>query len=67
MVSFDPSFRSMLVKEVVEGEGALWTEGIISWLSINRITYQVNRIKFVDGAFHPCGGVSLRVEFQASG
>ena len=35
MVSFDSIFRSMLIKYIVEEEGALWTEGRISWLSIN--------------------------------
>ena len=36
MVSFDLSFRSMLIGVIVEDEGELFTEGIISWLSINR-------------------------------
>ena len=36
MVSFDFSVRSILIEEIVEDEGALWTEGLISWISSNR-------------------------------
>ena len=35
MVSFDLSFRSMLIGVIVEDEGEMFTEGIISWLSMN--------------------------------
>ena len=52
MVSFDLSFRSILVKEIVENEGALWTERRISWLSINIGSSKGNRLQVVDGAFH---------------
>ena len=53
MVSFDFSFGSMLTEEIVEDEGALWTEGSISWLSMNIGSYQGKRVKSVDGAFFP--------------
>ena len=58
MVPFDLSFRSMLIKEIVEDEGALRTEGSISWISINIGSYRGKSIHVVDGAFHTCVGVS---------
>ena len=36
MVSLNLSFRSTYIKEIVEDEEALWTEGSISWLFINK-------------------------------
>ena len=54
MVSFDLSFRSMLTEEIVEDEGAIWTEVSISWISINRVYYHDKRVQFVDGSFRPC-------------
>ena len=59
MVSFDLSFRSMLIEEIVEDEGALWTEESSSWLSMNRGSCQGKRVHVVEGALHPCVGVSL--------
>ena len=63
MVSFDFSFRSMLIEEIVKDEGALWTKGGISWLSINRGSYRVKIVQVDDGAFHPCVGVSSGAAF----
>ena len=57
MASFDFSFISMLTKENFENKGALWTEGIISWISITIRYYQFNRVKVVDGYFLPYVGV----------
>ena len=34
----------MLVEDIVEDEGALWTEGSILWLSVNRGSYQGKRL-----------------------
>ena len=44
MVFFDLSFKSMLIEEIVEDKGSLWTYGRISWLSINRGFYEVNKV-----------------------
>ena len=63
MVSFDLSFRSMLIEEIVEDEGALWNEGIILCLFINRGYYQVNMLQVVYGAFCNCSGVSPGATF----
>ena len=41
----------MFIDEIVEDERALWTEGSISWLSINRGSYQGKRLKIVDSDF----------------
>ena len=57
MVSFDLSFRSMLIEDIVEDDGALWTEGIISWLSINRGSYHGKNVQVVNGTFFPCVGI----------
>ena len=57
MVSFDMSFRPMPIKEIVEEEGALLTEGIISWLSIDRGYSQGNKVQVVNGSFCTCIGV----------
>ena len=57
MVSLDFIFRSILIEEIVEGEGALWADGSISWLSINRGSYCGKRVQVVDSAFLPCVGV----------
>ena len=51
MVYFDLSFRSMLIGEIAEDEGALWTEVSISWISIIRCSYHGNNVQVVDGAF----------------
>ena len=59
MVSFDLSFRSMLIEEIVEYEGALWTEGSISWLSNNRGSYHGKKVHVVDCAFLHCISVSV--------
>ena len=59
MVSFNFSFKSMLIEEIVEGGGALWTGGIISWLSINRGYYIGNRVQAVGDSFCPFVSVSL--------
>ena len=61
MVSLDFIFRSMLIEDIVEDERALWSEGSISWLSINIGSYQGKRLHVVDGDFLSCvsvGGVS---------
>ena len=49
MVSFDLSFILMLMKDIFEDEGALWTEGRISWISINRDSYQINKVQVING------------------
>ena len=66
MVFFDLSFRSISTEDIVEDERALWTEGIISWLSINRGSYYFKRVQVIYGDFRPCvvvlsggGGVLL--------
>ena len=48
----------MLIEDIVEDEGALWTEGVFSWLSINIGSSQGKRLQVVDGNFHPCVGIS---------
>ena len=53
MVTFDLSFRSMFIREIVEDEGSLWTEGSTSGLSINRGSYHGKTVQFFDGAFFP--------------
>ena len=53
----------MLIEEIVEDEGELWTKGEISWLSINIGPYQGNRVQVVNSAFRPCGGISPGVTF----
>ena len=53
----------MLIEEIVEDKGALWTEGIIFWLTINGVSYQVKRVQVADGAFCPCVDVSSGVAF----
>ena len=69
MVSFDLSFRSMTIEDIVEDVGALWTEVSISWLSINRGSHHGNRVQVFGGAFCPClvvlsGGVYCRSDSQ---
>ena len=54
MVFFDLSFRSISTEDIVEDERALWTEGIISWLSINRGSYYFKRVQVIYGDFRPC-------------
>ena len=44
MVFFDLSFKSMLIEDIVEDKVSLWTYGRISWLSINRGFYEVNKV-----------------------
>ena len=51
MVSFDLIFRLMLIKDIVEDEGSLFTEGSILWVSINRYYYHRKSLQFVDVAF----------------
>ena len=63
MVSFDLSFILMLMKDIFEDEGALWTEGRISWISINRDSYQINKVQVVNGFFCTYAGVLLGVDF----
>ena len=67
MVYFDLIFRSRLIKEVVENEGELWTEGSISWLSINRGYYQVNMVQVIDSSILPRPVVLSVVALQSSG
>ena len=59
MVSFDLMFRSMLIGNIFEYEGALCTEGSISWLSINRGSYQGKGLQVVHGVFCSCVSVSV--------
>ena len=66
MASFDLSFRSTLIDEFVEDEGAFWTECSISCLSINIRSYQGKRLQVVDGSFCPCVGVLLGATFRAA-
>ena len=54
MVYFGFSFRSMLIKEIVEYEGTLWTGGSALWLYINRGSYKGKRVQVADGAFCTC-------------
>ena len=63
MVYFDLSFRSMLIKEIVEDKGELWTEGISLHLSINIGSHQGNMVQVVGGAFYPCVGTFLGSSF----
>ena len=51
MVAFDLSFRSMLIKDIFEDEGVLWTEGSTSWLPINIGSSQGKLVQVVDGDF----------------
>ena len=67
MVSFDFSVISLLTKETVEDEGALWNYGSISWLSVNRISYHGRRVQVVNGHFFPCVGVSLVAAYCRAG
>ena len=57
----------MLIEDIVEDEVALWTEGSISWIYVNRGYYQGNMVQFVDGAFHPCVGVLLGAAYLPAG
>ena len=59
MVTFDFSFRSMLIEDIVEDEGSLWTEGSISWLSINISYYNGKRVQVAGGDFCPCIDVGV--------
>ena len=54
MAPFDLSFRSMLIKEIVEVEGEILTEGKISWLCINIVSYEYKRVQVVYGDFCTC-------------
>ena len=47
MVSFDFSFRSMMIEGIVEDAGGLRTKEGISWIFINRGSYQYNRVHVV--------------------
>ena len=57
MMSFDLSFISMLIEKIVEYEVALWTEGRISWLSINIGYNHGKKLHVVDFSFCLCVGV----------
>ena len=41
----------MFIEDIVEDEVEIWTEGIISCLSINRGYFQGNRVQVVDDDF----------------
>ena len=57
----------MLIEEIFEDEGELWTEGKFSWISINIDSYQSRMIQVVDCAFCPCVVVLLGAAYcQAS-
>ena len=58
MVYLDLSSRSMLIQDIFEGEGGLWTKGSISWLSINICYYKLNKVQVIYGDFLPFIGVS---------
>ena len=64
MASFDLSFRLTLIDEIVEDDGALWTECSISCLSINIRSYQGNRVQVVDGSFCTCVGLFWGQHFK---
>ena len=49
----------MLIEEIVENEGELWTEGSISWLSIHKGPYHGKRVQVVYGDFLPCIGAGV--------
>ena len=53
----------MLIEDIVEDEGAIWIEGRISWLSINRDYYQGKMVQVFDAAFCPCSGLSPGASF----
>ena len=63
-MSFDLSFISTLIKNIVEDEGAIFNVGSISWISINGGSYQENRVHVVDIYFHPCVGVLLGAAYH---
>ena len=54
----------MLLEDIVEDEGKLWTEGRISWISINRGSSKVKRLHVFDGALCPCVDVSPGGSFE---
>ena len=57
MVSFDLSFNSVLIEDIVEDKRALCTDGGSSWISIG------NRVQVVFGDFSSCLDVSPRAAF----
>ena len=59
----------MLIEDIVEYEGTLWTDGRISYISINRLSYKFKRVQVFNSAFLPCigAGVNLGEEFRAPG
>ena len=59
MVSFDLSFRSILINDIVEDEEAYWTEGRISWVLMNGGSYHIKWIQVVNGGFCPCVSISV--------
>ena len=67
MVSFYLSFKSRLIEEIVEDEGAIWTDERISWISINRGYYHYNKVQVVDGALCSCVGVLLGAVYCRAG
>ena len=67
MVSFDLSFISTLIKDFVENEGAHWTEGRISWLTINIGSYQGWRVHVVGEKICPCVRLLLGAPFRVYG
>ena len=53
----------MLIEDIVEDEGAFWTDGTFSWLFINKSYYLENRVQAVDGTVSPYADVSLEAAF----
>ena len=54
----------MLIEAVVEDKGALWTEGCISWISSDIVSYKGMRLQVVDIAFLPCVVVPSGAEYR---
>ena len=63
MVSFDFTFRSMFIKEIVEDYGSLWTGERISYLSTNIDSFQGNMVYVVHGVFKTCASILLGAEY----
>ena len=57
MVSFDLSFRSMLIEEIFEDEVALCTKGRISCLSIIIGSYHGKKVQVFNDEFRTCVSV----------
>ena len=65
-VSFDLSFISIYIKDIVEIKGELWHKGRSLYLSINICSYQCNRVQFVNCSFFTCVNIMLEVMFWSS-